>query len=532
MKTPTLRLIAVLITGLVLASSARAMTEQERRAYLEWMQKNLPPVPATSNNGTPTPAGFDGWQARTGEIPPDLDSLPRDNYLPDPLTFLSGKPVKSAGDWTARRAEIKQLFEKYDIGTMPPQAKYNKVTVDSETKGEGYFTRVVTLTYGPNPENERTLVVTLTVPEGNGPFPVLMGGTPASLIRRGYIAAAYNQSVDIPNEAPLGLQKLYPQYDFYAMGQTAWQTQLVVDYLFTMPQVDKTKIAVTGYSRTGKMAMIAAAWDERIAAVVAGSTGVGGSVPWRLAGEYGAGEGIETTTRSFPVWFHPRLRFFSGHEDRLPVDGNLLASLIAPRSILMEYGLNDEVANTWAQEQTYASALKVYSLLKQPDRVGLLRVPGFHGSNDVEAYLDWLDIQFGRSNAKWDNKLLFGHDRTAWLKESGEKFDLKAYPVVAPDAFLSVNGKPIASSSDWEKQATAIRGSINWMLGQGPTSYTAPARGGLAGGRGAAIAGRDPVDALQGRAGAGLREVQGLLRAAGHRARREPEEEGSALRSG
>ena len=137
MKTPTLRLIAVLITGLVLASSARAMTEQERRAYLEWMQKNLPPVPATSNNGTPTPAGFDGWQARTGEIPPDLDSLPRDNYLPDPLTFLSGKPVKSAGDWTARRAEIKQLFEKYDIGTMPPQAKYNKVTVDSETKGEG-----------------------------------------------------------------------------------------------------------------------------------------------------------------------------------------------------------------------------------------------------------------------------------------------------------------------------------------------------------------------------------------------------------
>ena len=51
-----------------------------------------------------------------------------------------------------------------------------------------------------------------------------------------------------------------------------------------------------------------------------------------------------------------------------------------------------------------------------------------------------------------------------------------------------------------------------------------------AGGRGAALAGRDAVDALQDGAGAGLRQVQGLLRATGRRARREPEEEGRALR--
>lgn len=497
MKTSPARLIIVLIAGLLaLASSARAMTEQERRAHLDWMLKNLPPVPASSTNAntgvtTPTPAGFDGWQKRTGEIPPDLDSFPRNNHLPEPLTFLNGKPVRNAADWSARRAEIKQLFEKYDIGTMPPQAKYNKVTVDSETKGEGYFTRVVTLSYGPNAENERTLVVTLTVPEGNGPFPVLMGGTPASLLRRGYIAVAYNQSVDIPNEAPLGLQKLYPEYDFYSMGQTAWQTQLVVDYLFTMPQVDKAKIAITGYSRTGKMAMIAAAWDERIAAVIAGSTGVGGSVPWRLAGEYGAGEGVESTTRSYPVWFHPRLRFFSGKEDRLPIDANLLAALMAPRAILMEYGLNDEVANTWAQEQTYNSALQVYSLLKQPDRIGLLRVPGFHGSNDVEAYLDWLDIQFGRSTAKWDNKLLFPWSQAEWARKNGEKIDLKSYPVQSGNLLAGSGNSMIASTADWEKKAADVRTSIVTMLGKAPLVAVAAPRGGAAGAaRGGPVAGR------------------------------------------
>ncbi len=47
----------------------------------------------------------------------------------------------------------------------------------------------------------------------------------------------------------------------------------------------------------------------------------------------------------------------------------------------------------------------------------------------------------------------------------------------------------------------------------------------------AALAGRDAVDALQGGAGPGLREVQGLLRAAGGRAPGEPQEEGSAVRA-
>ena len=131
------------------------------------------------------------------------------------------------------------------------------------------------------------------------------------------------------------------------------------------------------------------------------------------------GEGVESTTRSFPIWFNQRLRFFSGHEDRLPVEANLLVAAIAPRSVLIEYGLNDQVSNTWADEQTYYSARKVYEMLGQPDHVGLLRVPGFHGANDVDATLDWLDIQFGRSTAKWDNHLLFPWSWDQWKTMSG-----------------------------------------------------------------------------------------------------------------
>ena len=224
------------------------------------------------------------------------------------------------------------------------------------------------------------------------------------------------------------------------MGQVAFTLQTVVDHLLTVPQVDKARIAITGYSRAGKMALIAAALDERIAAVVAGSTGVGGVTPWRLSGEYGMGEGVESTTRSFPIWFHPRLRFFSGKEDRLPVDGNLIVAMVAPRAILIQYGLNDEVTNTWSHEQAYYSARQVFSLLRQPNRIGLLRVPGFHGSNDVEASLDWLDIQFGRSTATWDNKLMFEWSRAQWLKDSGEQIDPNRYPAQTATDLLSKSG--------------------------------------------------------------------------------------------
>jgi hypothetical protein len=107
---------------------------------------------------------------------------------------------------------------------------------------------------------------------------------------------------------------------------------LVVGYLATLPHVDMKHIAIFGYSRDGKMAALAGAMDPRITAVIAGSTGVGGVLPWRASGERGFGEGIESTTRSFPTWFAPQLRFFAGREDRRPVA--MAASLATARSAI------------------------------------------------------------------------------------------------------------------------------------------------------------------------------------------------------
>ncbi|KAA8633485.1 hypothetical protein SMACR_05059 [Sordaria macrospora] len=39
--------------------------------------------------------------------------------LPDPFTFAGGQKVINRADWTCRQAEIKALFEKYELGTLP-----------------------------------------------------------------------------------------------------------------------------------------------------------------------------------------------------------------------------------------------------------------------------------------------------------------------------------------------------------------------------------------------------------------------------
>ena len=117
---------------------AAAMTPEQRREYLAKLQQILPDVPS-----------FRDWLQKTGELPPDFDALPRINGLPDPLQFLDGKAVRTAREWLSRRAEIRRLFEKYDLGTFPPKPKLDRAVVLDETPGRGYLVRNLRLEFGP-----------------------------------------------------------------------------------------------------------------------------------------------------------------------------------------------------------------------------------------------------------------------------------------------------------------------------------------------------------------------------------------------
>jgi cephalosporin-C deacetylase-like acetyl esterase len=451
--------LLALLALLAIALSSPSMTQEERKAYLDKLVQILPAVPS-----------FNTWLQRTGELPPDFDALPKINGLPDPLKFLDGHRVKTASDWKARRAELYALEEKYDLGTFPPKPKLDNVVVLSENDANGQITRNLRFEFGP--DRKATLRATLTIPAGEGPFPVMIspsigggaGGFGGAALARGYISAGFAGN-DGQNDANAYVP-LYPEFDFADLPRRAWSTQILVDYLYTLPQVDKEHIAINGYSRDGKMALIAAIVDQRITAVIPGSTGVGGVMPWRLGGERGFGESIESTTRSFPSWFVPRLRFFSGREDRLPVDGNSLVAMVAPRACLITFGNNDEVGQPWPMEQAYRSALRAYDLLGKSEALGIMHSPGYHGANDVQAAMNWLDFQFGRSRTKWINDLIYPWDYDTWRAQVKETVDLSKYPArKLTDTLIAPGGALITSVAGWEKKSTGIRASVAWMLG-------------------------------------------------------------------
>ncbi|HEX4998609.1 MAG TPA: alpha/beta fold hydrolase [Terriglobia bacterium] len=457
MKRP--RQLLVLFVSLAISLPSLAMTPEERRAYLNKFVETMPVV-----------ASFNTWLQRAGELPPDYDALPKINSLPDPLRFVDGRPVKSANDWKARRAEIDALEQKYDLGTFPPRPGLDNVVVIDETTTNGQITRNLRFEFGP--DRKATLRATITIPAGSGPFPVMISpsisngaaGFGGAALQRGYISAGFAGN-DSQNDANAYVP-LYPDFDFADLPRRAWSSQVLTDYLYTLPQVDKAHIAINGYSRDGKMALIAAAIDPRITAVIPGSTGVGGVMPWRLGSERGFGESIESTTRNFPTWFVPRLRFFSGREDRLPVDGNLLVALVAPRAVLITYGNNDEVSQPWPMEQAYRSALRAYDLLGKPEALGVMHSPGYHGANDVQAAMDWLDFQFGRSQTRWTNDLIYPWDYDQWRTQVKNTVDLSKYPArKLSDTLKGSNGRDIVSVADWEKKSADIRKAVEWMLG-------------------------------------------------------------------
>jgi hypothetical protein len=124
------RLVRFVCAIALFAHLTYGMTAEERREYLQKLQQILPDVPS-----------FQSWLRQTGELPPDFDTFPRVNGLLDPFTFLDGRPVRAPQEWRSRRAEIRQLFEKYHLGSFPPKPKLDHIVLVDETPGKGYLVR-------------------------------------------------------------------------------------------------------------------------------------------------------------------------------------------------------------------------------------------------------------------------------------------------------------------------------------------------------------------------------------------------------
>jgi hypothetical protein len=94
-------------------------------------------------------------------------------------------------------------------------------------------------------------------------------------------------------------------------------------------------------SRYGKAALIAAAFDQRFAMVLIGSSGEGGVKPHRR----NWGEAVENLTGMGAYhWMAGNFLKYGGplHAGDLPVDSSELLALVAPRLAFVSYGVPEK----------------------------------------------------------------------------------------------------------------------------------------------------------------------------------------------
>jgi hypothetical protein len=347
---------------------------------------------------------------------PDVSRLPVRPELPDPLVTFDGKPVTSPEQWAARRDELKSLFAYYMYGAMPPRPENEHFAVarqDRDFLGGKATLKEVTIDLG-TPDAPKIHLLLFVPSARPRPAAVFLGlnfmgnhsvvddpkialpevwmpergpgvkanratdagrGTQADVwavdevIGRGYALATFYCG-DVAPDHPGLADGVFPHFlkpgqtkpgphDWGAVAAWAWGLSRAVDYLVTDRDIDPGRIACVGHSRLGKAAIVAAAFDERIALVIPHQAGCGGTAPSRGK----VGESVTRINTSFPHWFDTEFKSFNDQPERLPFDQHCLVALVAPRPVLFTNATLDTWANPEGQFQVLQAAEPVYKLL-------------------------------------------------------------------------------------------------------------------------------------------------------------------------
>ncbi len=182
------------------------------------------------------------------------------------------------------------------------------------------------------------------------------------IIDRGYALATFYYGDVVPDDpsAVAGIHEYFfvSPNDWSAVAAWSWCAQRAVDHLITDKTLDPRRIIVFGHSRNGKAALLAAAFDERIAGAIPHQAGCGGTAPSRCHNPQA--EHVTRINQHFPHWFNAEFKTFNGQEDRLPFDQHALVAMCFPRAVLLSNGEQDQWANPPGQFEVLQAAARVY----------------------------------------------------------------------------------------------------------------------------------------------------------------------------
>jgi hypothetical protein len=298
--------------------------------------------------------------------------------LPDPLVFKNGTAVKTAEQWEKRKLEIFEDFDREIYGRVPaktPAVIWEIISEEDTNIGGIAATTKQLVGHVDNsgyPAITVDIQMTLTTPKNiAAPVPVIIefgwnfqkgwkmprqdGPTwQQQVLEKGWgYAVLVPTSIQADNGAGLregiiGLvNKGKPRKldDWGALRAWAWGASRAMDYFETDPDVDERRVAIEGLSRYGKAAIVALAYEPRIAIGFIGSSGAGGVKILRRV----FGEQVENLASSGEYhWFAPNFIKYAGPLTALdlPVDAHQLIALCAPRPVFISVGSPD-VEGQW-----------------------------------------------------------------------------------------------------------------------------------------------------------------------------------------
>ncbi len=361
-------------------SPVQLATEQDHRLMMKELGiKSLREGANGMNRNAPNAANYD-------------ESKVKAFTLPDPLVCRDGTKVTSAELWWAkRRPEIVEDFDREVYGRVPknvPKVKWEVAETKEEKIGEIPVITKRLVGHVDNakcPEIKVDIQLTLTTPaEAKGPVPVMMefgfafggfgprpggprakGAAPKAMPKgarpggfgggpswqQQVLAKGWGYAIIVPNSIQedngagltkgiVGLcnkgQPRKPE-DWGSLRAWAWGASRALDYFETDKSVDAKQVGIEGLSRYGKAALVAMAYDQRLAIGFIGSSGEGGAKLHRR----NFGELVENLTGSGEYhWMAGNFIKYGGPltPGDLPVDAHELIAMCAPRPTFISYG--------------------------------------------------------------------------------------------------------------------------------------------------------------------------------------------------
>ncbi len=329
-----------------------------------------------------------GYETATGNLSPLLEST-------------DGEMIKSPDRWEKQRLRILAKWEGIlGMQHAPKLEGSPKAHLIREFEMDSYTGKLIYLQVEPDYREKIYLMlprhrITRPVPvvivpyyDVDTPAAQNMGGknySPASVrsfanlaVRSGYIAVAirwFGEGYSVGYaEAVAELNRRHPGLS--GLGKWVSDVRCLVDWLHTLPEVDRNNIGIIGHSLGGKMAMYAAAFEPRITVAIGSDHGIGLD--------------------------------FSNYEDYWYLDESIrqrdpgtdhheLLGLIAPRPFMLIGGESADKDDSW---HFINEARKVYGLYGKPDNIGFFNHRTGHSPTpeSVSLALRWLERFLGPAN--------------------------------------------------------------------------------------------------------------------------------------